>query len=99
MSVLNAWTEAENERRQFYSHLAQYVVWWLLNGRRYEGQKEVDVTDIMPSDFIAYMKNLKAKKPEPRGPQFTEEQRREIRAKQDAQMRKRHFQKLAKQQK
>jgi hypothetical protein len=61
LGMLNTYVKAEHDRRDFYTNLAQYIVWWTVNGRRHKGQDIIPVHEMKPDDFIFYLKSESAK--------------------------------------
>ena len=81
MSYLNAAVDAVREERRFYSDLAQYIVWWMLNGRRTKGIDIIPVQDWTPSEFMHYLRNPQ---PKDTSHEQSSEDRKKIIAKMDA---------------
>ncbi len=50
LAQINQHVEAENERRKFYTDLAQYVVYFVVHGPRFD--KGVPIAEIDPTLFM-----------------------------------------------
>lgn len=95
---LIAYKEAKDQDREFMAGLVQFAVFWLLNGRRYEGQPLINLSDIDPASFMEYLKREKEREQnkEADKPKLTPDQIRERNKKIDLQMRKKFFQRQVK---
>ena len=99
MSQLNAYVEAETQRRKYYADLAQYVAFWVVNGRRTKGMEIIPIEEWDPAhlmDSLRADRNKKAKD-EPSRQQISAERKAELAKNMDRQAYMEHHKNIAKQ--